>query len=95
MAPEVNLSKPKTYTVKSEVYSFGLVVWEMYQKQTLAEYYNDYSKDKHIVRKNITDKLRPKIGSDCLGAIRAIIERCWDQEPDKRPAFDDPVFKNL
>lgn len=85
MAPEMIKHRP--YGRKVDVYSFGLLMWEMI---TGAIPYEDMSPVQAafaVVNKNI----RPVIPSDCSAALRILIEQCWSTFPEKRPEFREIV----
>ncbi|XP_048320255.2 serine/threonine/tyrosine-protein kinase HT1 [Ziziphus jujuba] len=81
MAPE--LIKHKCYGRKVDVYSFGLILWEMVAGTIPFEDMNPIQAAFAVVNKN----LRPIIPGDCPPAMRALIEQCWSLQPDKRPEF--------
>ncbi|KAL5575403.1 hypothetical protein UlMin_017102 [Ulmus minor] len=81
MAPE--MIKKKSYGRKVDVYSFGLILWEMVAGTIPYEDMNPIQAAFAVVNKN----LRPVIPSDCPAAMRALIEQCWSLQPDKRPEF--------
>ncbi|CAJ1961696.1 unnamed protein product [Sphenostylis stenocarpa] len=81
MAPEV--IKRKSYGRKVDVYSFGLMLWEMLTGTIPYEDMNPIQAAFAVVNKNS----RPVIPSDCPPAMRALIEQCWSLQPDKRPEF--------
>ncbi|XP_061341542.1 serine/threonine/tyrosine-protein kinase HT1-like [Gastrolobium bilobum] len=81
MAPE--MIKRKSYGRKVDVYSFGLILWEMLTGTIPYEDMNPIQAAFAVVNKNS----RPVIPSDCPSAMRALIEQCWSLQPDKRPEF--------
>ncbi|KAJ0266748.1 hypothetical protein HA466_0006930 [Hirschfeldia incana] len=81
MAPEMIKRKP--HGRKADVYSFGLLLWEMVAGATPYEDMNPIQAAFAVVDKN----LRPTIPEDCPAAMKALIERCWSVAPDKRPDF--------
>ncbi|CAJ2648632.1 unnamed protein product [Trifolium pratense] len=81
MAPE--MIKRKSYGRKVDVYSFGLILWEMLTGTIPYEDMNPIQAAFAVVNK----KLRPIIPPDCPPAMRALIEQCWSLQPDKRPDF--------
>ncbi|KAL0735132.1 hypothetical protein Bca4012_011342 [Brassica carinata] len=81
MAPEMIKRKP--HGRKADVYSFGLLLWEMVAGATPYEDMNPIQAAFAVVDKN----LRPTIPGDCPAAMKALIERCWSVAPDKRPDF--------
>ncbi|CAN7140259.1 serine/threonine/tyrosine-protein kinase HT1 [Brassica rapa] len=81
MAPEMIKRKP--HGRKADVYSFGLLLWELVAGATPYEDMNPIQAAFAVVDKN----LRPVIPGDCPAAMKALIERCWSVAPDKRPDF--------
>ncbi|KAK7407671.1 hypothetical protein VNO78_09680 [Psophocarpus tetragonolobus] len=81
MAPE--MIKRKFYGKKVDVYSFGLILWEMLTGTIPYEDMNPIQAAFAVVNKN----LRPVIPSDCPAAIRVLVQQCWSLQPDKRPEF--------
>lgn len=81
MAPE--MIKHKSYGRKVDVYSFGLILWEMVAGTIPYEDMAPIQAAFAVVNKN----LRPVIPVDCPPAMRALIEQCWSLHPDKRPEF--------
>ncbi|KAK7246499.1 hypothetical protein RIF29_41368 [Crotalaria pallida] len=81
MAPE--MIKRKSYGRKVDVYSFGLMLWEMVTGRIPYEDMTPIQAAFAVVNKNS----RPVIPSNCPPAMRALIEQCWSLQPDKRPEF--------
>ncbi|KAK7302797.1 hypothetical protein RJT34_13693 [Clitoria ternatea] len=81
MAPE--MIKRKSYGRKVDVYSFGLILWEMLTGSIPYEDMNPIQAAFAVVNKNS----KPVIPSSCQPAMRALIEQCWCLQPDKRPEF--------
>ncbi|KAL5989857.1 hypothetical protein ACLOJK_010752 [Asimina triloba] len=81
MAPEMIKHKP--YGRKVDVYSFGLVLWEMVSGTIPYEDMNPIQAAFAVVNKN----LRPMIPGECPAALRALIVQCWCVLPEKRPEF--------
>nr|XP_043639737.1 dual specificity protein kinase shkA-like [Erigeron canadensis] len=76
MAPEVEWGKP--YGTKSDVYAFGICLWEIYCCDNISD---------HLF------KTKPTIPADCPKSLAQLIERCWDTDPKKRPAMKDVVVE--
>ncbi|XP_019445671.1 PREDICTED: serine/threonine-protein kinase HT1-like isoform X2 [Lupinus angustifolius] len=81
MAPE--MIKRKSHGRKVDVYSFGLILWEMLTGTTPYEDMTPIQAAFAVVNKNS----RPVIPSSCPPAMRSLIDRCWSLHPDKRPEF--------
>ena len=82
MAPEV--IKGEKYTEKADVYSFGIIIWEI---MTRLEPYDD-KEAMQIVVEVVNHQLRPNIPpqyEDC--PLLPLMKDCWNQDPLKRPTF--------
>ena len=73
----------KTYTLKSDIWSFGVVLWEMMSLG--ANPYSDLTVDQHFVF--LRDKKRLQRPPNCSQDIYSIMLQCWNEEPLNRPAF--------
>jgi serine/threonine protein kinase len=88
MAPEV--IKKHNYTEKADIYSFGIILWELWVQE--PPYKN--IERVQVAKKVATDKtFRPKISDDLQipEEILALIVSCWDYDPDKRPGFTEII----
>ncbi|KAI0496965.1 hypothetical protein KFK09_023291 [Dendrobium nobile] len=81
MAPEMIKHKP--YGRKVDVYSFGLLLWEMITGAIPYEEMTPVQAAFAVVNKN----LRPVIPADCPVVLRMLTEQCWSTLPEKRPEF--------
>ncbi|KAG0447580.1 hypothetical protein HPP92_028254 [Vanilla planifolia] len=81
MAPE--MIKHKHYGRKVDVYSFGLVLWEMVTGRIPYGDMTPVQAAFAVVDKN----LRPTIPADCPASLCALIEQCWASPQEKRPEF--------
>eukprot|EP01126_Amoeba_proteus_P064265 TRINITY_DN8970_c0_g1_i6.p1 TRINITY_DN8970_c0_g1~~TRINITY_DN8970_c0_g1_i6.p1 ORF type:complete len:333 (-),score=68.66 TRINITY_DN8970_c0_g1_i6:567-1565(-) len=83
MAPEVLMGQP--LNEKLDVYSFGLILWEIFTRTTpYAEYRNVTEFRKAICK----DGVRPPMNKPSLpSALAPIIQQCWAHLPSERPSF--------
>ncbi|POG74120.1 kinase-like domain-containing protein [Rhizophagus irregularis DAOM 181602=DAOM 197198] len=82
IAPEV--ISGKNTTKKSDVYSIGMLMWEISSGQPPFSYYkNDY----HLAL-NIINGMRPKVISETPLKYENLMKQCWDADPSKRPDID-------
>ena len=104
MAPEI--LENKSYTHKADVYSYGvrflkvnyyqIVLWEIICREPPFKNYNPHD----IIYRVINFKERPSVTAippDCPKELIAVMMKCWDQQPEKRPDFEDVVriLKNI
>lgn len=95
VAPEVLRGKP--YTQKSDIYSFGIITYELLA-QACPYYYEheelkDLDDDSFALR--ICNGLRPKLDKIPIPQLlKDFIKRCWDADPLKRPNADE-LFNNV
>lgn len=90
MAPELFLGE-SSYSNKVDVYSYGIILWELVNRQTP---YNGMDVPE-MITKIITNDIRPEMNSQnpgCSKSFRRLIEKCWNKDPDKRPSFNRIVY---
>lgn len=69
----------------------GVVIWEIINRLLLGKYESPYSQydeivmDFQIIVKSSAG-VRPPIPEKCPAVIKKLIEDCWQQDIDKRPA---------
>uniref|UniRef100_A0A0R0L2P6 Protein kinase domain-containing protein n=2 Tax=Glycine max TaxID=3847 RepID=A0A0R0L2P6_SOYBN len=102
MAPEI--LRKELHTEKSDVYSFGISINELLtgvvpytdlrteaQAHTVLEM--NYT-EQQLTAAVVSDGLRPVLAAEDLGIpsrLLSMIKKCWDADPNNRPAFDDIV----
>ncbi|KAI1713782.1 protein tyrosine kinase domain-containing protein [Ditylenchus destructor] len=84
LAPET-FNFPPAFSPKSDVWSYGILIWEVYNDGS-QPWPND---DSTYIRKAITKGPMLNIPEDTLKnmRIRAILAKCWNRNPDWRPDF--------
>jgi len=81
MAPEVALNQP--YDEKVDVYSFGILLWQM---SSLLMPFPRYSKEMH--RNLVVEKgERPSVDVAWQSGLSRLIQRCWVANGSSRPDF--------
>jgi serine/threonine protein kinase len=83
MAPEI-IQDPRSFTYKADVYSFGMVIYEMLTKQSPIP--TDVS-SLQLAQKILQEDYRPLLPTDLLPAYRILVQICWEKSPEKRPDF--------
>jgi serine/threonine protein kinase len=82
MSPEVALGLGAT--TKSDIYSFGVLLWEIL---TLGKPFDEIGNTKKdFYAKVIKGSWRPSVSMITIPAgLAQLITECWDSDPDKRP----------
>ena len=81
MAPEV--LSAQHYDEKSDVYSYGIIMWEMLTGDVPYRGLRDIQVAMTVINQNN----RPKIPKNCPQNLAKFIRLCWHSDPDKRPDF--------
>jgi serine/threonine protein kinase len=85
MAPETALRKP--YNEKVDVYSYGILVWQMARDRVP---FKGLSKDEFLKNISVGGE-RPKLDSSWPSAFSNLLTRCWHEDVLQRPSFQSIV----
>ncbi|KAJ0608709.1 putative protein kinase TKL-Pl-6 family [Helianthus annuus] len=85
MAPELLNGSSNKVSEKVDVFSFGIVLWEIL---TGEEPYANMHYGA-IIGGIVNNTLRPPIPKDCDGEWRRLMEQCWAPNPMLRPSFTE------
>ena len=87
MAPE--LHQPNAvYTVKSDMYSFGMTLWEIMSRTTPFA-----GERRDLIPQWVKQGEREGFTADCPAHFAELIEACWDGAQEKRPTADALIAK--
>ncbi|XP_071691409.1 serine/threonine-protein kinase STY46 [Rutidosis leptorrhynchoides] len=85
MAPEVIEHKP--YDHKADVFSFGVVLWELLTGKIPYDYLTPLQAAVGVVQKG----LRPTIPKSTPPKLAELLVKCWQQDPSLRPDFSEII----
>ena len=70
---------------KADVFSFGMTLFSIIY-DTLPFFYCD---NRNKINFDIQNNKRPELDETKHKSFNSLIKRCWDQEPEKRPNFEE------
>jgi len=90
MAPEV--VRNEKYDEKVDVYSFGVILWEMMSTDVPFSNLTDMQ-----AAMNTSNGMRPVVPNSIPEPVKQLIKDCWLQEPHLRPSFTEILarLKNI
>ncbi|KAF7144004.1 hypothetical protein RHSIM_Rhsim05G0052200 [Rhododendron simsii] len=83
MAPEV--IEHRSYDHKADIYSFGIVMWELLTGKIPYDYLTPLQAAVGVVQQG----LRPTIPKNAHPKLAELLRKCWQQDPTSRPDFSE------
>ena len=84
-APEV--AQQRSYTEKVDVYSFGVLIWQMASSK---KPFKGYSRE-DLMTKVVSGAERPKTIKRLPRQFNALLKSCWQVDARRRPSFSEIV----
>ncbi|KAH3768041.1 dual specificity protein kinase [Pelomyxa schiedti] len=89
MAPEKILGEPHNESI--DVYSFGLIIWELYTRQRVFEQYAKTGQLSTFITAVAVRGERPNIPADCPADLTRLMKHAWSRDVSERPPFSEIV----
>ncbi len=86
MAPEIFSSLNPEYTTKTDIFSYGIVLWEL-----AAHEYPYKNANPNVVPVLVMQGLRETFPLGTPEGYAQLAQQCWDGTPDKRPTVDEAI----
>ena len=87
MAPE--LFKESVYSKASDIYAYGIVLWEMVSRETPFKKKTTYE----IMQSVCNEKERPPISPEAPSSLTTLMQLCWKQNKVERLPTEDIITK--
>lgn len=87
---EIKRRVPTEVTSKVDVYSYGIILWEILTRKDAFSHHKNYA----LFARSVQAGERPPIPTDCPWDLRDLMCKCWAREPTERPSFRE-IAKEL
>eukprot|EP01127_Copromyxa_protea_P019571 TRINITY_DN6391_c0_g1_i3.p1 TRINITY_DN6391_c0_g1~~TRINITY_DN6391_c0_g1_i3.p1 ORF type:complete len:828 (+),score=128.23 TRINITY_DN6391_c0_g1_i3:229-2484(+) len=78
------------YSEKTDIYSYGLILWEIVSLKALFVRPREYAGKKGLTR-YVLEGHRPPIEKAWSDSLKQLLRRCWHADPVQRPTFEEIV----
>lgn len=75
--------RSQPYNEACDVYSFGIVLWEVLSREPLYPEMHPLSVGYRVM----VEDYRPEIPAELPNSLSTIVEQCWSPDPTVRPSF--------
>jgi len=88
-----------TFTAASDVYSMGIIFWEIMIRVMTGNYHQPYAEYKNlqfdfqIIIQSAKEDLRPSIPPECPPSLKELIIACWHKQQVARPTLEEIMQK--
>ncbi|KAH9148603.1 hypothetical protein AeRB84_008085, partial [Aphanomyces euteiches] len=89
MSPE-QFFRPRSLTTKSDIWSFGMTIWEILCNDTPYRECSEYE-FQDILKSEDDRPEKPKDLNPCFEPLWSLVTKCWQLEPNARPSAKDIV----
>jgi serine/threonine protein kinase len=91
IAPEVFSEKKPRFTEKTDIWSFGVTIWELFSNGMFP--YSDLRTNDEVLQ-FINNGKRLEISEEWPDLVKSIIKKCWEIDPSQRPSFSE-IAENI
>ena len=88
---EDNTPSSNTGTSKADVFSFAVVMYEIFVRH--LPYESPHIATPVVIAQVAAGRLRPALPSDMEKSVSDLLKQCWEQNPEKRPSFNECIKK--